>query len=137
MDRRHGVRLAETQVPQGRGFRLLPGVVGNAESLVEESHEGGLLEYPIYTKPAVWDGGDGVERTVPEVLLGGNHAAIAQWRHEQRLARTAARLLLFVAVLLLVTVAATLVWGLAGLTTVALIATVVVFGLLTAYAAGF
>ena len=41
--------------------RLLPGVVGNAESLVEESHEGGLLEYPIYTKPAVWDGGDGVE----------------------------------------------------------------------------
>ena len=71
--------------------RLLPGVVGNAESLVEESHEGGLLEYPIYTKPAVWDGGDGVERTVPDVLLGGNHAAIAQWRHEQRLARTAAR----------------------------------------------
>ena len=68
--------------------RLLPGVVGNAESLVEESHEGGLLEYPIYTKPAVWDGGDGVERTVPDVLLGGNHAAIAQWRHEQRLART-------------------------------------------------
>lgn len=71
--------------------RLLPGVVGNAESLVEESHEGGLLEYPIYTKPAVWDGGDGVERAVPDVLLGGNHAAIARWRHEQRLARTAAR----------------------------------------------
>lgn len=71
--------------------RLLPGVVGNAESLVEESHEGGLLEYPIYTKPAVWDSGDGVERTVPDVLLGGNHAAISRWRHEQRLARTAAR----------------------------------------------
>ena len=71
--------------------RLLPGVVGNAESLVEESHEGGLLEYPIYTKPAVWDAGDGVDRAVPEVLLGGNHAAIAGWRHEQRLARTAAR----------------------------------------------
>ncbi len=71
--------------------RLLPGVVGNAESLVEESHEGGLLEYPIYTKPAAWDGGDGVVRTVPDVLLGGNHAAIAKWRHEQRLARTAAR----------------------------------------------
>lgn len=71
--------------------RLLPGVVGNAESLVEESHEGGLLEYPIYTKPAVWDGGDGEERAAPEVLLGGNHAAIAQWRHEQRLSRTAAR----------------------------------------------
>lgn len=71
--------------------RLLPGVVGNAESLVEESHEGGLLEYPFYTKPAVWDSGDGVERAVPEVLLGGNHAAIAAWRHEQRLTRTAAR----------------------------------------------
>ncbi|WP_068262980.1 tRNA (guanosine(37)-N1)-methyltransferase TrmD [Janibacter limosus] len=71
--------------------RLLPGVVGNAESLVEESHEGGLLEYPIYTKPSVWAGADGVERAVPEVLLGGNHGAVAQWRHEQRLARTAAR----------------------------------------------
>ncbi len=71
--------------------RLLPGVVGNAESLVEESHEGGLLEYPIYTKPSVWDGGDGVERAVPEILLGGNHAAIADWRHAQRLARTADR----------------------------------------------
>ena len=71
--------------------RLLPGVVGNAESLVEESHEGGLLEYPIYTKPAVWTDDEGVARPVPEVLLGGNHAAIAAWRHEQRLERTAAR----------------------------------------------
>ncbi|QBF46520.1 tRNA (guanosine(37)-N1)-methyltransferase TrmD [Janibacter limosus] len=71
--------------------RLLPGVVGNAESLVEESHEGGLLEYPIYTKPSSWTDAAGVERDVPEVLLGGNHAAIAQWRHEQRLTRTAAR----------------------------------------------
>jgi tRNA (guanine37-N1)-methyltransferase len=66
--------------------RLVPGVIGNAESLVEESHEDGLLEYPIYTKPRVWNG-----REVPEVLLSGNHAAIAAWRHEQRLARTAAR----------------------------------------------
>ena len=66
--------------------RLVPGVIGNAESLVEESHEDGLLEYPIYTKPREWRG-----RSVPEVLLSGNHAAIAQWRHEQRLARTAAR----------------------------------------------
>ncbi|HEX6056195.1 MAG TPA: tRNA (guanosine(37)-N1)-methyltransferase TrmD [Intrasporangium sp.] len=66
--------------------RLLPGVVGNAESLVEESHEEGLLEYPIYTKPRVWNG-----RAVPDVLLSGNHAAIAAWRHNQRLARTAAR----------------------------------------------
>jgi tRNA (guanine37-N1)-methyltransferase len=66
--------------------RLLPGVVGNAESLVEESHEDGLLEYPVYTKPPVWRG-----RAVPEVLLSGNHGAIARWRQEQRLARTAER----------------------------------------------
>ncbi|MER7071250.1 tRNA (guanosine(37)-N1)-methyltransferase TrmD [Terrabacter sp. NPDC000476] len=66
--------------------RLVPGVIGNAESLVEESHEDGLLEYPIYTKPSTWNG-----RPVPPVLLSGNHGAIAAWRHEQRLARTAAR----------------------------------------------
>jgi tRNA (guanine37-N1)-methyltransferase len=66
--------------------RLLPGVIGNAESLVEESHEDGLLEYPVYTKPASWRGLD-----VPEVLLSGNHGAIAAWRHAQRLERTAAR----------------------------------------------
>jgi tRNA (guanine37-N1)-methyltransferase len=70
--------------------RLLPGVVGNAESLVEESHEDGLLEYPVYTRPAVWDDG-GVVREAPPVLLSGNHGAIGQWRHEQRLARTADR----------------------------------------------
>lgn len=63
--------------------RLLPGVVGNPESLVEESHEDGLLEYPSYTKPAVWRG-----REIPPVLLGGNHAAVAAWRHEQRVERT-------------------------------------------------
>jgi tRNA (guanine37-N1)-methyltransferase len=66
--------------------RLLPGVVGNAESLREESHEGGLLEYPVYTKPAVWRG-----REVPDVLLSGHHARIERWRHEQRLLRTARR----------------------------------------------
>jgi tRNA (guanine37-N1)-methyltransferase len=66
--------------------RLIPGVIGNAESLVEESHEDGLLEYPIYTKPREWRG-----RSVPDVLLSGNHAAIAAWRREERLARTAAR----------------------------------------------
>ena len=70
--------------------RLLPGVVGNAESLVEESHEDGLLEYPVYTRPARWDD-DGTVREVPAVLLSGDHRAIAAWRHEQRLARTAAR----------------------------------------------
>jgi len=63
--------------------RLVPGVVGNPESLVEESHEDGLLEYPSYTKPQEWRGLD-----VPPVLLSGNHAAIAAWRHEQQLERT-------------------------------------------------
>ncbi len=63
--------------------RLLPGVVGNPESLVEESHEDGLLEYPSYTKPAVWRG-----REVPPVLLSGNHAAVAAWRREQSIERT-------------------------------------------------
>jgi tRNA (guanine37-N1)-methyltransferase len=64
--------------------RLLPGVVGNPESLVEESHEeDGLLEYPSYTKPADWRG-----REVPPVLLSGNHAAIDAWRREQRVERT-------------------------------------------------
>ena len=66
--------------------RLLPGVIGNADSLVEESHEDGLLEYPVYTKPEHWQG-----LSVPEVLLSGDHGRIAAWRHEQRLQRTAAR----------------------------------------------
>ena len=63
--------------------RLVPGVIGNAASLDEESHENGLLEYPSYTKPAQWRG-----RDVPPVLLSGNHGAIAAWRHEQQLERT-------------------------------------------------
>lgn len=64
--------------------RLIPGVIGNAESLIEESHSGeGLLEYPSYTKPANWRGLD-----VPPILLSGNHAAIAKWRHEQQVERT-------------------------------------------------
>jgi tRNA (guanine37-N1)-methyltransferase len=67
-------------------IRLLPGVVGNAESLVEESHAAGLLEGPAYTKPPTWRGLD-----VPAVLSSGNHAAIARWRREQSLRRTAAR----------------------------------------------
>ena len=66
--------------------RLLPGFMGNAESLTEESHADGLLEYPVYTKPASWRGHE-----VPEVLLSGDHARIAAWRHEQALARTAER----------------------------------------------
>jgi len=66
--------------------RLLPGFMGNAASLVEESHTAGLLEYPVYTKPATWRGLD-----VPEVLLSGDHARVARWRHEQSLRRTAER----------------------------------------------
>jgi tRNA (guanine37-N1)-methyltransferase len=64
--------------------RLIPGMVGNPESLAEESHEDGLLEYPSYTKPASWRG-----LVVPPVLQSGNHGAIAAWRHEQQLERTA------------------------------------------------
>src|SRR6185295_11616818 len=60
--------------------RLLPGVVGAAESLAEESFEEGLLEYPLYTRPAAWNGPDGVERAVPEILQTGHHAKIAAWR---------------------------------------------------------
>ena len=67
--------------------RLLPGFMGNPDSLTEESHgEGRLLEYPVYTKPASWRGHD-----VPPVLLSGDHARIAAWRHEQAVRRTAAR----------------------------------------------
>ncbi|MGK9147370.1 tRNA (guanosine(37)-N1)-methyltransferase TrmD [Plantibacter flavus] len=63
--------------------RLVPGVVGNPESLVEESHEDGLLEYQSYTKPAEWRG-----LSVPPVLLSGNHGAIAAWRRQQQIDRT-------------------------------------------------
>jgi tRNA (guanine37-N1)-methyltransferase len=66
--------------------RLVPGVIGNAASLDEESHTGGLLEYPVYTKPPVWRG-----RAVPDVLRSGDHGAIAAWREQQRRERTAAR----------------------------------------------
>ena len=67
--------------------RLIPGFMGNPASLVEESHgEDGLLEYPVYTKPSSWRG-----RDVPDVLLSGNHAAIAAWRHEQAVERTRER----------------------------------------------
>jgi tRNA (guanine37-N1)-methyltransferase len=66
--------------------RLLPGFMGNPGSLTEESHEDGLLEYPVYTKPASWRG-----REVPSVLLSGDHAAIAAWRHAESVRRTVAR----------------------------------------------
>ena len=63
--------------------RLLPGFMGNAESIIEESHSDGLLEYPSYTKPSVWRGLE-----VPDVLLSGHHAEIEKWRKEQQVIRT-------------------------------------------------
>ena len=63
--------------------RLVPGMVGNPNSLTEESHEDGLLEYPSYTKPAAWR-----DLEVPAVLLSGNHGKIASWRHDQQVERT-------------------------------------------------
>jgi tRNA (guanine37-N1)-methyltransferase len=66
--------------------RLLPGVMGAAESAEEESFSSPLLEYPHYTRPALW-----ADRAVPEVLTSGNHAAIARWRHEAATAITKTR----------------------------------------------
>lgn len=66
--------------------RLLPGTVGKAESLKLESFEEGLLDYPQYTRPAIFR-----DRKVPDVLLSGNHAAISLWRYEQQIARTRKR----------------------------------------------
>jgi tRNA (guanine37-N1)-methyltransferase len=66
--------------------RLLPGVLGNADSLIEESHADGLLEAPVYTKPAQWRGLE-----VPEVLRSGDHGRIARWRRDQALRLTAER----------------------------------------------
>ncbi|MGD9510380.1 MAG: tRNA (guanosine(37)-N1)-methyltransferase TrmD [Geminicoccaceae bacterium] len=66
--------------------RLLPGVLGAAASLAEESFAAGLLEYPHYTRPQVWEG-----RAVPDVLLSGHHARISEWRHTQALAITKSR----------------------------------------------
>ena len=66
--------------------RLIPGFMGNAESIVEESHADGLLEYPSYTRPASWRGLD-----VPDVLLSGHHGKIEAWRREQQLERTRER----------------------------------------------
>ena len=66
--------------------RLLPGVIGNADSLVDESHAAGLLEAPGFTKPPTWRGHE-----VPEVLLSGDHGRIARWRRDESLRRTASR----------------------------------------------
>jgi tRNA (guanine37-N1)-methyltransferase len=63
--------------------RLLPGVLGDSDSLTEESFEHGLLDYPQYTRPANFNG-----KKVPDVLLSGNHSAVKKWRHEQSMIRT-------------------------------------------------
>ncbi len=66
--------------------RLLPGVIGQAASLTEESFEAGLLEYPHYTRPREWEG-----RPIPDVLLSGDHKRIAEWRRAQAERLTAER----------------------------------------------
>lgn len=66
--------------------RLIPGVLGGADSHAEESFENGLLEYPQYTRPPSWEGAD-----IPPVLLSGDHKRIREWRHAQSLALTRAR----------------------------------------------
>ncbi len=66
--------------------RLLPGVMGKAESGAEESFEDGLLEHPHYTKPNVWEGAE-----IPQILLSGDHRAMARWKREEREALTRAR----------------------------------------------
>ena len=67
-------------------LRLLPGVLGNEKSSVDETFENGLLEYPQYTKPQIWE-----EKSVPEVLLSGDHAKIKDWRLSQSEAITRVR----------------------------------------------
>lgn len=74
------------QVMLDATIRLLPGVMGGEGSDLEESHEQGLLEYPHYTRPREWEG-----RTIPDVLLSGNHAAIAKWRRAEAERITRAR----------------------------------------------
>jgi tRNA (guanine37-N1)-methyltransferase len=79
-----------SQFPSGeiilRILRLLPGVLGNENSRVDESFENGLLEYPQYTKPQIWE-----EKSVPEVLLSGDHSKIKDWRLSQSEAITRVR----------------------------------------------
>ena len=67
-------------------LRLLPGIVGNDNSIIEESFENGLLEYPQYTKPLIWE-----KKEVPEVLLSGDHGKIKHWRLSQSEAITRVR----------------------------------------------
>ncbi len=66
--------------------RMVPGVLADEECYTEESHYSGLLEYPQYTRPAVWEG-----REIPEILTSGHHENVRRWRREQALLRTAAK----------------------------------------------
>jgi tRNA (guanine37-N1)-methyltransferase len=77
-----GGEVAAAAVIEGIA-RLIPGVVGNPESTTRESFRNGLLEEPVYTRPAEFDG-----MTVPDILLSGDHGRIEEWRAEQRLGRT-------------------------------------------------
>lgn len=72
-------------------IRLLPGVMGNEDTPIEESFSNGLLEYPHYTRPADWEAADGKTYSVPDVLKSGNHKKIEEWRHDQSLALTRKR----------------------------------------------
>jgi tRNA (guanine37-N1)-methyltransferase len=80
-----GGEVAATAAIEGIA-RLLPGVVGNPESTEKESFRDGLLEEPVYTRPAIYAGWE-----VPEILLSGDHAKIEQWRQERRIERTRLR----------------------------------------------
>ena len=64
-------------------IRLLPDVIGNADTHSEESFSNHLLEYPHYTRPAEWTGPDGVTRTVPDILTSGHHAKVNDWRRKE------------------------------------------------------
>ena len=72
-------------------IRLLHGAVGNADTPIEESFSDGLLEYPHYTRPALWVDANGTERPVPEILTSGHHENVAKWRHQQSLELTRQR----------------------------------------------
>jgi len=75
-------------------IRLLPGVMGNHETVSEESFSdgaGGLLEYPHYTKPALWSDENGAERPIPDILTSGHHGKVREWRRQQSLALTKER----------------------------------------------
>ena len=80
-----GGEVAAAVIIEAAG-RLVPGVLGNADSIAEESHSNGLLEYPHYTRPADFEGNE-----VPPVLLSGNHGAVAKWRQAMSLKRTTER----------------------------------------------